>query len=267
MLNFENICFKVIETVKDTAILIEQEATKHKNVISETKGRHNYVTSVDKAAEEKIVNELSFLLPEAGFIAEEGTSTKKGEVYNWVIDPIDGTTNFIHGLSPYAISVALMEGDEIVVGVIYELGLKECFYAWKNSSAFLNGEIISVSKAATVNDSLIATGFPYTNYSYMDEFFESMKYFMENSHGLRRLGSAATDIAYVACGRFDGFYEYGLNPWDIAAGILILKQAGGISSDFSGGKNYLFGGEIISSNKMITEEFQREIYKMMKSAE
>lgn len=264
MTELKNICFQVIDLVKDTSKLVLRESQKGKNLGLEAKGKHDYVTRVDKAAEAKLVEGLSVIIPESGFIAEEGTSTKKGDKYNWVIDPIDGTTNFIHGLFPFAISVALMEDDEVVIGVVYEFGLKECFYAWKGSEAYLNEQIISVSQVNKVSDSLIATGFPYTNFEYLDEFFNSMRYFMGNSHGLRRLGSAATDIVYVACGRFEGFYEYGLNAWDVAAACLILDRAGGRSSDFTGGDNYLFGGEIVSSNSEVFEEFQQSVNKLMK---
>ena len=252
------------DLVKSTAIFIEGEKAKHGDLGIEVKGRHNYVTSVDKNSERMLVKGLLDILPGSGFITEEGTASDKNERFKWIIDPIDGTTNFIHGLPPYAISIALMDNDEIVIGVIYELGMKECFYAWKGSPAYLNGREISVSKVTTLSDSLIATGFPYTNFKYLERFMETLIFFMENSDGLRRLGSAATDIAYTACGRFEGFYEYGLNPWDVAAGILILKQAGGKVSDFDGGSDYLFGGEIVASNEFVFEEFQRTIEKFMK---
>jgi myo-inositol-1(or 4)-monophosphatase len=143
------------------------------------------------------------------------------------------------------------------------MGLKECFYAWKGSKAYLNGKEIHVSKTNKVSDSLIATGFPYTDFSYLSYFMETVRFFMENSHGLRRLGSAATDIAYIACGRFEAFYEYGLNPWDVAAGILIVKQAGGRVSDFHGGDNYLFGGEIVISNDLVFDEFLEDVKTIM----
>lgn len=263
MIDYKNICFQVINLVKDTSELVLKESTQRKHFKPEEKGKHDYVTHVDKAAELKLVEGLSVILPESGFIAEEGTSEKIGDNFNWVIDPIDGTTNFIHGLFPFAISVALMQDDEVVIGVVYEFGLKEYFYAWKDSKAYLNDQVISVSEVNRVSDSLIATGFPYTNFKYIDEFFDSLKYFMENSHGLRRLGSAATDIVYIACGRFDGFYEYGLHAWDVAAACFILERAGGKSSDFSGGDNYLFGGEIVSSNTNIFNEFQQSVKKLM----
>ena len=233
-------------------------------ISTEAKGAHNFVTHVDKGAEKMLIEGLSRLIPESGFIAEEGTSNKQGERFNWIIDPLDGTTNFIHGLPPYAISVALMEYDDLVIGVIYEIGLKECFYAWQGSPAYLNGKVIRVTDTDKVSDSLIATGFPYTNFKYLDGFMNSIRYFMEHSHGLRRLGSAATDIAYIACGRFEGFYEYGLSPWDVAAGVMILRQAGGKAGDFRGGTNYLFGEEIVASNANIFNEFQETVRKLIK---
>ncbi|MCK4361464.1 MAG: inositol monophosphatase, partial [Bacteroidales bacterium] len=155
----------------------------------------------------------------------------------------------------FSISIALMEGNEIISGVIYEINLQECFYAWKNSQAFLNRTPIKVSETTNLNNSLLATGFPYYDYSKLDQYLKLFKYFMENTRGIRRLGSASVDLAYVACGRFDGFYEYGLSPWDVAAGVLIVQQAGGKVCDFSGDKNYIFGKEIITSNQNIFKEF------------
>ncbi|MCB8994631.1 MAG: inositol monophosphatase [Bacteroidales bacterium] len=262
-MNLEKLCADARTIVAETAGYITSELRKREGIDIEVKGKHNYVTHVDKTAEKMLVTGLSALLPDSGFIAEEGTSTHRGERYNWVIDPLDGTTNYIHGLPPFAISVALMDHEELVIGIVHEMALNECFYAWKGSKAFLNGKEIHVSKTGSVNDSLIATGFPYTDFSYMTSFMETVRFFMENSHGLRRLGSAATDIAYVACGRFDGFYEYGLNPWDVAAGVLIVKQAGGRVADFKGEKNYLFGGEIVISNDLIFDEFLEDIKTIM----
>ena len=194
-----------MEVVKTAAAFVRERHENRFDWHIEEKGRQNFVTEVDLKAEQILVSGLSELLPESGFIAEEGTSTRRGEKYNWVIDPIDGTTNFIHGVFPFAISVGLSRQDEVVVGIVYEFGLDEFFYAWKGGGAWLNGKAIQVSRVASVGQALIATGFPYTNFTYMEQFMRSMDHFMHNSHGLRRLGSAATDIAYVACGRFDAF--------------------------------------------------------------
>lgn len=227
----------------------------------QVKGQNNFVSDVDKNAEAQIVATLRGLLPEAGFIAEEGTAGSSNERYRWVVDPLDGTTNFIHGLSPYAVSIALMDGDEVVLGVVHEAVADECFYAWKGSKAFLNGREIRVSEAATVETSLVATGFPYYNFDKIQRYMNSLAFFMQRSHGMRRLGSAATDLAYVACGRFEAFYEYSLQPWDVAAGSLIVRQAGGKVSDFSGGNTYIFGQELVCTNANIYEEFLEIVKK------
>ena len=262
-MQYQKICTDAREVVKEAAAYVRSRHENRVGLNIEEKGKQDFVTEVDKKAEQILVSGLSNLLPESGFIAEEGTSDKHGETYNWIIDPIDGTTNFIHGVFPFAISVGLTENDELVAGIIYEFGLNEFFYAWKGGGAWLNGNPIHVSEAPSIGQSLIATGFPYTNFTYLTEFMNSMDFFMKNSHGLRRLGSAATDIAYVACGRYDSFYEYGLHPWDIAAGILLVKEAGGEVSDFKGQKNPLFSKDIICSNKNSFIEFQETIQKIM----
>jgi myo-inositol-1(or 4)-monophosphatase len=208
--NFQAICEDAIQVIKQTGAYIISQRKGFTEAVVETKSLNSLVSFVDKTAEQQLVAELGNLLPEAGFIAEEGTSTKIGEEYNWVIDPLDGTTNFIHGIPLYSISVALTQNGYPVIGIVYEINLDECFYAWKGSKAFLNGKEISVTKTAKMSDTLLATGFPYHDFDKMEGFLQSLRYFMENTRGLRRLGSAAVDLAYVACGRFDGFYEYGM---------------------------------------------------------
>jgi len=261
-MNLQNLCAETKKIIKETGSYILTEAEQFNSEAVESKGLHDFVSFVDKNAEKQLVDGLKQLVPEAGFIAEEQTETYRAEQYNWVIDPLDGTTNFIHGLMPYAISVALMEKEEVVLGVIYEISRNEMFYAWKGSKAYLNDMEISVSKANKVSDSLIATGFPYYDYDRLPQFMKTLDFFMRNSHGLRRLGSAATDLAYVACGRFDAFYEYSLSPWDVAAGALIVQQAGGKVSDFNGGNNYIFGREIIATNASIFDEFLKDIKRI-----
>jgi myo-inositol-1(or 4)-monophosphatase len=262
-MELEKICKQVIEAVQDAGGYIRTQQQNNTGPEIEEKGKHNFVTEVDRNAEEMLVKALGEILPEAGFIAEEGTNEKKGKQYNWIIDPLDGTTNFIHGAFPYAVSVALAENETPVLGVILELGLNECFFGWKNGGAYVNDRPIRVSRNSTLNSSLVATGFPYTDYNRMDRFMHTIDWFMKNSRGLRRLGSAATDIAWVACGRYDGFYEYGLHAWDVAAGIIILEEAGGKCADFSGGDQYLFGQEIICSNGLNHNEFVNVIKEIM----
>ncbi len=260
-MDLEKICQEVISIAKTAGAFIANERTNFDLNRVELKGKSNFVSYVDKKAEEIIVDRLRKLLPESGFITEEGTAFDSGEKYRWVIDPLDGTTNFIHGMPPYAVSIGLIEGNEVILGVVYEISRDECFYAWKGSKAMLNGKEIHVSEASSTGEALISTGFPYGVLKNMDEFIETMKYFMANSHGIRRLGSAATDLSYVAAGRFEAFWERGLSPWDVAAGAIILKQAGGKVGDFHGKNEFLFSGEIVASNYNYFNEFQSIIEK------
>lgn len=259
-MDFEKLCAEVQQIARTTGAFIAGERENFNIEVVEVKGKANFVSYVDKQAEEMIINQLRRLIPGSGFIAEEGTATSSDEKYKWIIDPLDGTTNFIHGLPPFAVSIALMEDEELVIGVVYEVTQKECFYAWKGSKAYLNGKEISVTSAATTSDALIATGFPYSAMDMLDPFIVSMRHFMIYSHGLRRFGSAATDLAYVAAGRFEAFYEHGLKPWDVAAGALILRQAGGKISDFNGTGKFLFNGEIIAANNAYFGEFYTVVH-------
>lgn len=256
-MNLEQVCNQVNSLAKNVGSFIKSQQISSTDV--ETKSKNSLVTFVDKTAEKMLVEKLSELIPEAGFIAEEGTSTKKGEIYNWIIDPLDGTTNFIHGVPCFCVSIGLTRNNELILGVIYEINLDELFYAWEGSSAYMNGKEINVTSTKTLEDSLIATGFPYYNYDRQTEYMNLFQDLMKNTRGLRRLGSAAVDLAYVACGRFDAFYEYCLNPWDVAAGAFIVQQAGGKVVDFSGGENYLFGEEIIAVNNNISDEFLAKV--------
>lgn len=262
-MDYQELCQQVCDIARQTGQYIKKQR-REASIDVEVKGSNDFVTQVDKASERRIVSALQELLPKSGFIAEEGTTDARGEVYNWIIDPIDGTTNFIHGLTPYAISIALMENEELVLGVIFEIGLDECFYSYKGAPAFLNDKEVRVSATPTVKDSLIATGFPYSNYARLDGFMDSVRYFMEHSRGLRRLGSAATDLAYVACGRFDSFYEYNLKPWDVAAGAFLVQQAGGKVCDFKGGDDFIFGQEIIAANEATFHEFKEVINRIVR---
>ncbi len=261
-MNLEEICKQTIEVTKIVRKFIQGEAATFNSDKIEVKGKSDFVSYVDKSAERMIIEALEKILPEAGFIAEENTSSKKGEHYNWIIDPLDGTTNFIHGLPIYSISIALMHDNHILLGVVHECNLNEQFYAWKDGGAFLNGKPIQVSKINALQNSLLVTGFPYVDNGKMSQYMDLFQYFAENTHGVRRLGSAAVDIAYVACGRLEAFYEYNLKPWDLAGGVIILQEAGGKVTDFSGGDNYIFGKELIASNFGIHEDVKKAINKI-----
>jgi len=253
-MQLEQIATQVIEIAKQAGDFIRQERKTFNIDKVEYKGLNDLVSYVDKTAEGVIVAGLEKVLPEAGFITEEQTKTTIAERYNWIIDPLDGTTNFIHGVPSFSVSIALKEYDELVLGVVYEINLDECFYAWKGSPAYLNGKEIKVSKAPKIADSLIATGFPYYDFTKQPQYINLFTHLMKNSHGLRRLGSAAVDLVYTAAGRFDAFYEYNLNAWDVAAGIVIVRQAGGEVVNFSGGDEVLNTRELIATNGKITDE-------------
>src|SRR5476651_538598 len=257
----EQVAKAVIDIAKTAGEFIRQQRKTFSVDKIEIKGLNDMVSYVDKTAEQMIVVALEKVIPNAGFITEEETIHKTGERYNWIIDPLDGTTNFIHGLPVYSVSIALQEHDELVLGVVYEINQDECFYAWKGSPAYLNGIEIKVSECKTIDKSLLATGFPYYDFKKQPAYIELFTELMKSCHGLRRLGSAAVDLAYTACGRFDGYYEYNLNPWDVAAGILIVKQAGGEVVNFKGGDECLNTRELLATNGKITKEMLETIQK------
>ncbi|MFW5803722.1 MAG: inositol monophosphatase family protein [bacterium] len=263
MIDYKGLCEHTCRIARKASDFIKGELENIKQENIETKGKNDFVTYVDKGSEEIIVQGLKDLLPSAGFITEEETIVKKGEQFNWIIDPLDGTTNFLHGLPPYSISIALMENKHCVLGVIHEVTLNETFYAWKDSKAYLNEKEIKVSNMKKLENSLIATGFPYYNFDRLESFMDSLEFFMNYYHGVRRLGSAAADLAYVACGRFESFYEYNLKPYDVAAGAFIVERAGGKVTDFKGGDDYLFGKEIVAANDLVFDEFLQAIQKYM----
>ncbi len=213
-------------------------------------GFNNLVSYVDRESERRLVDALLRLVPGAGIIGEEGASVPSQNGYQWIIDPLDGTTNFTHGLPPFAISIGLTHLNTTVLGVVYEVTRQEMFHAVGDGPAFCNGREIRVSKIATLNESLFATGFPYYDFPKMEAYLSIIRKFLKQSHGVRRLGSAATDLAYVAAGRFEGFFEYNLNPWDVAAGAFIVQRAGGTVSDFKGGNDFLFGREICAAGSV-----------------
>lgn len=263
MTDYKNIVSEAVIAARETGAFILKESEGFDISRTEVKGLHDLVSYVDKGAEEMLVKKLGIILPEAGFLAEEGTSSKKGTKYCWVIDPLDGTTNFVHSLHPYAISIGLLEDDEPVAGVVYEVKGDEIFTAWKNGGAWLNEKPIHVSGTKKLSESLVATGFPYSDFGRLDDFMECLSYFCKTTHGIRRLGSAAIDMAYVACGRFETFYEYGLHPWDIAAATIIVREAGGQVSDFSGDHKKLSGHEVIAANNFLYPEFLEIVSKFM----
>jgi myo-inositol-1(or 4)-monophosphatase len=218
-----------------------------------TKQPNDFVTEVDKAAEAAIIETLLEAYPGYGILAEEsGRRAAKGdEEYQWIIDPLDGTTNFIHGLPQYAISIALAKGNSIEQAVIFDPNRNELFTASKGGGAFLNERRIRVSRRTKLHESLIGTGFPYRMFEHIDLYLAIFKELAQKTAGQRRPGAASLDLAYVACGRYDGFWEFGLAPWDMAAGALLIAEAGGLISDLRGEANYLETGNVIAGTPKV----------------
>ncbi|MEM7296996.1 MAG: inositol monophosphatase family protein [Bacteroidota bacterium] len=245
-MNLEKITFEVAELAKTVGAFIRRERQTFSYEKVEHKGPSDLVSYVDKESEKQIIAGLEKILPEAGFITEEETTDQGQKEFTWIIDPLDGTTNFVHGIPNYCVSIGLMHEGDMVSGVVYEVANDENFYAWKEGGAFLNKSQIQVRKAPEIANCVLATGFPYYNFERLEEYLQILNRLMKDTQGLRRMGSAAADMAYVACGRYGGFFEYNLNSYDIAAGVVLVKEAGGIVTDFKGGSDFLFGRELVA---------------------
>ncbi len=253
---FVNIAVRAARAAGNTIIrALDRLDTVH---ISE-KRPHDYVTDIDQQAERDIVAIIRKTYPNHGIIGEEGAEVQ-GDEYTWIIDPLDGTRNFIHGVPHFAVSIAVMRKGRIEQGVIYDPVRQELFTASRGKGAQLNDRRIRVSKRTIPDQCLLATGSPHTTSS--DEksaYMDSLLSVLETCKDIRRGGSAALDLAYVACGRFDGFWEMGLKIWDIAAGVLLIKEAGGLVSDFKGGEDFLKTGHIVAANPKILKFLLKNI--------
>lgn len=225
------------------------------------KGLNQLVTDMDVQVERELVEGLSAILPEAGFLTEEKTTTQSESGSRWIIDPIDGTTNFVHGVPVYAISIGLEIDGEMKLGVVFELNRREFFHATQGNGAFLGEERIRVAQHHDLSDTLIATGFPYYDFERTTRYLQALEQFMKGTRGVRRLGSAAMDLAYVASGMFDAFFEYSLSPWDVAGGSVLVREAGGVVVDFKGGSDFVYGQEIIAAQPHVFEAIQNIISK------
>src|SRR5262245_42544175 len=217
------------------------------------KGPKDFVSEIDHAAEAAIVETLMSAYPDHAILAEEGTNKGQNAQadYVWIIDPLDGTTNFLHGFPQYCVSIALAHKGVVQQGVIYDPVRNDLFTATRGRGAFLNDRRIRVSRRAHLRECLIGTGFPFRDGSYLDTYLAMMKTMIMQTAGLRRPGAAALDLAYVAAGFYDGFWEVGLNPWDVAAGSLLILEAGGLIGDLAGDDNYLHGGQVIAANPKV----------------
>ena len=274
MQNLETITRLVCQVAREAGSYIRKERAGFSVEKVERKHAHDYVSYVDKGSEQLIVSRLREILPEAGFITEEGTTRddvrcqmddvgcKKEEdsqfsvlssQFTWVVDPLDGTTNFIHGYAPYAVSIALIRGQEILMGVAYEIVSDECFYAWKDGKAWMNGQPIHVG-TSVINDALLCLQLPYNSDAYKPVIKRLIDRFYGNVGSIRMIGSAAMALCYVAAGRLDGYAERYIGQWDYMAGALIVKEAGGKVSNYEGVTTFTQGDSIIATNGVIHEK-------------
>lgn len=224
------------------------------------KQKNDFVTEVDRASESEIIDELLKAYPQHSILGEESGSAR-GKPYDdpraaeflWIIDPLDGTTNFIHGLPQYAVSIGLLQRGQLTQAVVYDPSRDELFTASRGAGAYLNNRRIRVSKRTRLDEALIGTGFPFRRLDRIDDYLRMFRAFCLHSAGLRRPGAAALDLAYVAAGRYDAFFEIGLMPWDAAAGALLVLEAGGMVGDFDGGADYLFNEQIVAASPKLFE--------------
>ncbi|MEY3965797.1 MAG: hypothetical protein RL263_966 [Bacteroidota bacterium] len=260
MSNFANLLPEVLKLCKEVGEFQLQHLQKVGLEAIEEKTANQLVSFVDKNSEQMLVDGLKTLLPNSTIIGEESAPENRTLTSEtWIIDPLDGTTNFLHGLPVFSISVALFVDGQPHLAVVECPALKESFTAALGKGAWLNGEPIAVATNPDLKNSLIATGFPYYTFGKMSEYLELLEVFMRSTQGLRRMGSAAIDLAYVACGRFDAFFEMNLSPWDIAAGILLVREAGGQVTDFHGKEDIVFDQEIIAASSAIYDTFTKEV--------
>lgn len=248
-MNLKHIIKELTNLVKEVGEfqLTEINNVSHDKV--ETKDLNSLVSYVDQQSEKMIVAKLQELIPESGFITEEGVIENSEKTYTWIIDPLDGTTNYLHKIPHYCISIALRHNNDIIIGMVHDPSMHECFYAIKGEGAFLNGRKLILDSKNNLSEALIVTGFPYKNDYNVEAKFNILKYWLMNTRGIRRLGSAALDLVYVASGRLDAYYEGTLNIWDLAAGALIAEEAGAKVCDLDGSNNHLKSCNILAVNE------------------
>ena len=250
-MNWQKILDQTTAVVERAAEFIHSEFGNVARTDILTKSQNSLVSYVDQTAERMLVEGLREVLPGSTFLTEEETVNQERGAYQWIIDPLDGTTNFLHGLPHFAVSVALRHHRDLVVGVVYDVTKREVFTAYRGGGAWLNGQKIGVSSNDRLSDALIATGFPYYDYSRVKQFHQTLERFMREARGVRRFGAAALDLAWVACGRYDFFFEYSLHAWDMAAGILLVEEAGGKVTDYVGGNDSLVRGDVMAGSSQI----------------
>ena len=247
-----------VKAARRAATIINRASNDLEALTVRAKQENDFVSEVDHKAEQAIIEVLLTAYPNHAILAEESGETGNSE-FQWVIDPLDGTTNYLHGLPQYAISIALLVKGQLDQAVVYDPTRNELFTASKGAGAFLNDRRIRVSKRTKLAESLIGTGFPYRDFTHLDAYTGMFRDLVQKTSGLRRPGSAALDLAWVAAGRTDGFFEIGLNPWDIAAGCLLIKEAGGLVSDFTGEDGYLKSGHVVAGTPKVFAQLLQTI--------
>ncbi len=246
-----------IEAAKEAGTFLKKSVGKIKDIQKKDGQERNLVTEIDKKSEDIIISKIKKYFPQHNILAEEsGTKRGRTSAYKWIIDPLDGTTNFTHGFPVFCVSIGLEYKDEIILGVIYDPNFDELFTAEKGGGAFLNGRKIYVSKIDSLIKSLLVTGFPYNIVENPNNAVEHFVHFLMKAQAVRRMGSAAIDLAYVAAGRYDGFWEVALNPWDMAAGALLVQEAGGKLTDFSGNEFNIYKPEVLATNGLVHQEMR-----------
>ncbi len=236
-----------VRAARNAGDIIVRSLDNVTNLAISHKGKNDYVTEVDKKAEQEIINVISKAFPDHAFLGEESGASGQSD-HIWIIDPLDGTTNFLHGFPQFAVSIALQIRGRLDQAVVYDPLTQELFTASRGAGAMLNNRRIRVTPHATLTGSLLGTGFPFKHQQHFPAYQDMFKALFIDSAGIRRAGAAALDLAYVAAGRLDGFWEIGLQPWDMAAGVLLIQEAGGVITDFSNSDNYMKKGNVIASN-------------------
>lgn len=251
-----------VKAARRAGDIIMRHLDRLERLAIEAKGRNDFVTEVDRLAEAEIIRVLRRAYPDHTILAEESGQVAPGAGdYRWIIDPLDGTTNFLHGYPQFAVSIALEHKGRLTQAVVFDPCKNELFTATRGAGAQLNERRIRVSKTAALADSLLGTGFPFKSHQYLDVWIASFRDLLLATRGIRRAGSAALDLAHVACGRFDGFWEFGLSPWDMAAGSLLIQEAGGLVSDLAGEQGFLQSGNIVAGNPRVFPELLRHIQR------
>ena len=240
-----------VKAARRAATVINRASTQLDLLTVQSKSPNDFVTEVDRAAEQAIIEVLRDAFPGHGILAEESGESGPESEFTWIIDPLDGTTNFIHGMPQYAVSIAQTKNGVLEHAVVYDPNTNEMFTASRGAGAFLNDRRIRVSRRTRLNESLIGTGFPFRQFDHVDAYLAMFKELTQKTAGIRRPGAAALDLAYVAAGRLDGFWEMGLSPWDMAAGVLLIQEAGGLVSDLSGEGNHLTTGNVVAGTPKI----------------